>query len=40
MQILGDGPEKKELNNLISVLHLEKKIKLIGFKKKHHWILR
>ena len=33
MQILGDGPEKKELNNLISVLHLEKKIKLIGFKK-------
>tara|TARA_B100000767_G_scaffold125342_1_gene119478 strand:+ start:301 stop:1395 length:1095 start_codon:yes stop_codon:yes gene_type:complete len=33
MQILGDGPEKKNLNNLISALHLEKKIKLIGFKK-------
>ena len=33
MQILGDGPEKKNLMNLISTLHLEKKIKLIGFKK-------
>ena len=33
MQILGDGPEKNNLKNLISTLHLEKKIKLIGFKK-------
>mgnify|MGYP001166795919 CR=1 FL=1 len=33
MQILGDGPEKKNLNNLIRAHHLEKKIKLIGFKK-------
>ena len=33
MQILGDGPEKNNLNNLIRTLHLEKKIKLIGFKK-------
>jgi len=33
MQILGDGPEKKNLKNLINALHLRKKIKLIGFKK-------
>ena len=33
MQILGDGPEKMFLNNMIRNLNLEKKIKLIGFKK-------
>ena len=30
--IIGEGPEKNKLNNLIKTLNLEKRIKLIGFK--------
>jgi glycosyltransferase involved in cell wall biosynthesis len=33
MKILGDGPEKKKLKKMIRNFNLEKKIKLIGFKK-------
>ena len=33
MKILGDGPEKKKLLIMIKHYNLEKKIKLIGFKK-------
>jgi len=33
MKILGDGPEKKNLENKIKKYDLRKKIKLIGFKR-------
>lgn len=33
LNVFGDGPEKENLQNLIKEKHLEKNIKLLGFKK-------
>ena len=32
LYIVGNGPEKKKISNFIRSMHLEKKIKLIGYK--------